>query len=261
MGYTRIVQYGEVTEVYEYEKTINSNRKDGSVARSKALKRRKKLQSLGKAVYRSRASIRRSRTNFFRLCHHNIVNADSVHFLTLTFAYKCTYEEANRYQKQFFERLKKASGSVSLSYISVSELTKKEVYHFHILVFNLPTILAGERSKNAKYTSERETRNLQVLFERGYVDIRPTSYKSKGIAGYMAKYMAKSFEDGTNGTRRGYTCSRNINKFTTYGSNSLDTFFDLILPDGDSCTIEKREYPVPYLGSCIKTIINQHAKF
>jgi len=272
MGYTKIVQYGNVTEVFEYEREIvrkspswlqaerlanggADNRQGKSFCVIKKRKDKVRRDAKAKGTYiRSQASVKRCRTNFFRLCHHNNTLASSIHFLTLTFAYDCTYEQASRHVKRFMERLRN-SQEIPLDYISVPELTEKGRFHFHLLVYNLSTRLAGEAlstnsKKNGQITSERKTRNLQRLFERGYVDIVLATYTSRGIAGYMAKYMAKSLADSRYSTTRGFNCSRGIKKITSAGSNSLDTYFDLILPEGDVADVQESVYDVPYLGSC-----------
>jgi hypothetical protein len=264
MGYCKIIQFGDTTEIYEYENTIKSRPPDRAKAerlanpqsnnaplksfdlakkRSKSLR----LQSKAKGIYkRSDASIKRSKNNFFRLCHHNNCLATTIHFVTLTFQHDIPYKTANRYVKEFFRRIQTHKSEISISYISVSELTKKGRFHFHLLVYNLPPETA---------VSERETRNFQRLFRRGFVDISLASYTSTGIAGYMAKYMAKSITSLSNETTRGYTSSRNIGKFTSAGSNQLSEYSSLIIPSEDIEEIHKTTYNVPYLGTCRYTKI------
>lgn len=278
-GYTKIVQYGNIIETYEYEKKIQKKppsakrawevalgRRDNSkltkIPRNLKEKRQHSLrqEAKRKGVYaRSEGSAKRTRTNFFRLCHHNNCLADSIHFVTLTFAYEVTYPQASRHVKRFMEKLRERNGEVPVNYISVPELTEKGRFHFHLLVYNLSSRLAGEPIKtkssgSAKITTERKTRNLQVLFERGYVDIVPATYTSRGIAGYMAKYMAKSLEDTRYETTRGYNCSRGIKKIYSAGSNSLDTHYDMIIPE-EVVNVEEKSYDVPYLGNCRLTRI------
>jgi len=239
MGYTKIVQYGNVTEVYEYEKNISHHRRHhlSSVLRARAKKLREEKKRRG-WYERSRASINRSRNNFFRLCHHNNSIAKSIHFFTLTFAYDATFKTASRHVARFMERIKKNFGEISLSYISVPELQKSGRLHFHLLVYNL----SPEETR-----FERKTRNLQRLFERGYVDVVLATDSSPYIAGYMSKYMGKALGDFKNETRRGYNTSRNIEKIRSAGGNSLASYQAMIVPTG---TIENKEYVVPFLGRC-----------
>jgi len=261
MGYKKIVQYGDVIELYDYEKELK--RKTSGVSHVQALrlqglsgntsnnatldivKKRKKtaflLAKQSGTYERSKRSIKRSKTNFFRLVHHNNCLAQSIHFLTLTFAYDITYKEASRHVRHFMERVKKDKHGLSLSYISVTELTKKGRLHFHILVYGLPP----ETQKN-----ERETRNLQRKFQRGYLDLVCARDSSPKIAGYMAKYMAKSLEDSRYETTRGYTCSRNIAKVSSHGSNSLSVYDDMIIPTADIVETKVLEYDTKYLGLC-----------
>jgi hypothetical protein len=282
MGYSKIVQYGNVTEIYQYEKNLNkkppskmrlarlslpkgSDSRHSHVSLNQKRKNQARSHAKRRGVYkRSKRSINRSRQNFYRLCHHNNCMARTIHFVTLTFPleYELSYKTACRHVARFMERVKKNSPESPVSYISVPELTEAGQFHFHLLVYNLPTGLAGEplqtrTQAHAKATTERKTRNLQVLFERGYVDIMPATYTSRGIAGYMAKYMGKALADTRYETTRGYNNSRNIAKITGSSGNTLDEHFDLIVPTDDLEYIENRVYDVPYLGTCRFTKITK----
>jgi len=239
MGYTKIVQFGNVTEIYEYEKNINRHRRTRVSSLTK--KRNKKIRDdkkNKKQYQRSPQSIKRSRDSFFRLCHHNVCHAETVHFLTLTFAYDIPYKTASRHVARFMERVSKAPQEISIRYISVPELTKKGRYHFHLLLFDLSSEIAKR---------ERKTRNLQRQFQRGYVDIMRASYSSKGIAGYMSKYMGKALVDFKNEVSRGYNCSRNIIRPYYAGGNTLSQHLAMIVPEGH---VQEGSYDVPYLGKC-----------
>jgi len=274
MGYTKIVQYGDVTEVYKYDRNLSkkpptrytayklAQRRAGIRTRevSTSLKKSRtdkiRAESKAKGTYtKSKRSIRRSKLSFFRLCHHNIYSASTVHFITLTFAFDVDYKTAARYVAHFFRRIKENNEGKGVRYISVPELTKKGRYHFHILVFDLPARLAGYpleaySKKGGFITSERETRNLQRLFRVGFVDVLLATGKSKGIAGYMAKYMGKALADTRYESTRGYNCSRGLDKPTSAGSNSFD-FDSFVIPSEDEVELtERKEYDVPYLGKC-----------
>lgn len=268
MGYTKIVQFGDTTEIYEYEKDLkkqtgidhrkahrllNGRSDTKSLPTLSVSKKRTKAlyeDAKRKGIYkRSARSVKRSVDNFFRLVHHNNCNASTIHFVTLTFAYDITYKLATREVSEFFSRLREVESPVSISYISVPERTKKGRFHFHLLIYGLPPETAS---------IERKTRNIQRLFRRGYVDVMLAHYTSKGLAGYMAKYMAKSFEDQEYECLRGYNCSRNIKKIRSAGSHSFSLAHDLIIPNEFVVDEENREYNVPYLGTCrYKKIITQ----
>jgi hypothetical protein len=272
MGYTKIVQYANIVEVYEYEKELKikppnhvkhtrlaSSLSGSSSSSPKSLFPKKKKQLT--RHYRSDRSNKRTLDNFFRLCHHNVYTASTVHFLTLTFAYDLDFSLANRLLSRFISKLRKYDNS--FSYIAVPELTKKNRWHYHLLVFNLSPQLSGEtkwydtRKGRKYYTTERETRNLQVQFLHGYVDIVPASYTSTGVAGYMAKYMAKSLTDERYASRRGYSSSNNIEKVSSAGGNSLSGFLDLVVPTEDLISCEVSEYDVKFMGNCKKTKIRK----
>jgi len=238
MGYTKIVKYGNVTEIYEYEKNRRTPRKRirQNWQRKRASAYRK--ERIAKGVYeRTKRSIRLSRSNFFRLCHHNVCLADTVDFVTITFAYDLSYKEATRHVARFMERIKKTLAP-SISYISVPEQTKKGRYHFHLLVFNLPTEVSQR---------ERKTRNLQRQFQRGYIDVMRATYVTKGLAGYLAKYMGKGISGAKNATKRGYTCSRNCAKTYSVAGDSVLGYYHMIIPTG---SVQESSYDVPYMGRC-----------
>jgi len=268
MGYTKIVIYGNMVEHYQYEKNLTNIKR---IAPSKhTLKRAKQARDYAKArgtYTRTKRSIKRSREAFFRLCHHNNCLAQSIHFVTLTFSYELTHKTATGHVREFMDRIKENQPETSISYISVPEFTKKDRIHFHLLIYNLSTRLAGDPISVRKYnkrreewevvatTTERFTRNLQRMFQRGFVDISPATFNSTGIAGYMAKYMAKALGDKKNESIRGFTTSRNIAKIYSAGGDTLSQLDDLLIPD--DVDIQKYEYEVPFAGKCVRTVITK----
>jgi len=248
MGYARVVQYGNITEIYEYEKNITNHKRKSTNALSRKRARDRKL---ARNYQRSDYSIKRARRNFFRLCHANVIKATSVHFLTLTFASDTDYTSALRYISRFFNLVNKnvetyhqnnGERHTPVTYISVPEKTKTGRWHFHLLLFDFPPKLSE---------LERNSRNLQRSWQRGYVDISLATYTSRGIAGYMAKYMAKTMGSADFKTRRAYNCSRQCEKVYCAGSNSLSA--DLALFTPDKLAERKYSYDVPYLGTCTMT--------
>ena len=163
MGYTKIVQYGDKVEVYNYEKSIYPKR-------HRIYKKRR--YELNRA-FRSERSVRRAILNFYRLCHHNNYRANSIHFLTITYSHDLPYKEACRHVARFMERIRSHSQKVPISFISVPELTKKGRYHFHLLVYNLPTEIAGDTISVRRYNRRKRqwqveyatTRDLHAIFK------------------------------------------------------------------------------------------------
>lgn len=278
MGYSKIVQYGNVTEVYQYSKdyvhrktqnhfklTLLQGHKRPPPVKNLKKERAKeyRLLRIKNGIYSpSKASRNRTLTNFFRLVHHNVVNSNAVHFVTLTFSYDVTFKEAQTHLRRFMERAQKAQSQVPLSYVAVPERQENGRWHYHLLVFNFTSEVSGipiKRRKNRlpNATTERYTRYLQNLFGCGFLDICPATYKSRGIAGYMAKYMAKTFGDKELATIRSYSCSRNIKKVSSYGSNSFNPWISHLINNTNLVENEKTVYDVPYMGSCLKTRITK----
>ena len=164
----KIVQFGNVTEVYDYDKTINFDKKKHTSQLNKKRQKLARIQRKLRGIPRTERSIKKSKLAFFRICHHNNCLAKTIHFLTLTFSYDLSIKEARRHVKRFMERIQTFKPDISIRYISVPEQTKKGRFHFHLLVYDLPSQTAN---------IERKTRNLQRLFQRGFVDISLATYK------------------------------------------------------------------------------------
>jgi len=242
--------YGDIAEVYEYEKNISSNRGN---KRLSAIQRKRQRERLASSTYtRSDYSIKRAKRNFFRLCHHNNLLADTISFVTLTYADDPVYSSCGRDIALFFKKLRsryESIGHKQISYIAVPELTKKGRYHFHLLIYNLPPdITTGEIT--IADSESRATRNIQRLWGKGYVTADLASYTSTGIAGYMAKYMGKALGDAKFGVRRGYNSSRNIAKVESIGGNSLDRHTLTMIYNVGGIAKDLTQFEVPFLGTC-----------
>jgi len=119
------VVYGNVSEIYAYSRDYRPRHFDTHV---KFLSKHEKKLPKGfkrppnrrkdvradytrrmkeKGLYeRSEASTRRTLKSFFRLCHHNNVYADSIHFVTLTFEYDIAYKETQTHLRRFMSYLR-----------------------------------------------------------------------------------------------------------------------------------------------------------
>lgn len=245
MGYTRVIQYGDRTEIYKYQKFYEPRPKKPTSELEKKRAAARKQESMVEP--RTKYSLRRTVRSFFRLVHHNTCRASTVVFATFTLAYELTHEEASRSIAHFCERLKKkiedAEKLVSLSYISVPEFgSQTNRLHYHVLFFNLPTDWVEQ---------ERKTRNFQRLYRKGFVDFCLASQVTTGIAGYMAKYLSKNFANGDIGSRRGYNCSRSIEKIASAGINEdgwyMGMIQDIVI---DADIDESGQYDTIWFGQC-----------
>lgn len=145
---------------------------------------------------------------------------------------------------QFWARLNKYVSSfqnTKISYISVPERTKKERWHIHALIYNLPPQIVQ---------NERVSRHIQNLYRSGFLHLDIARDKSPKIASYMAKYLSKFMQNNDNERVRAYNCSRNIEKIRVYGTNSNnDIISNEIVPDGILPKVSS--YNTKYLGQCL----------
>lgn len=233
MGYTKVIQFIETTEVYEYQRSIYP----------KKYHRRRRARSGG---FRSKRSIRRARSSFFKIAKNHLdANKALPFFLTLT--YHNEYEtppsiaDSYIYLGSFFRKAKALFGE-HISYIAVPEYQTRGFIHFHALVWGLPDSVEEERT----------TRILQRLWCQGYTDVRRAVYKSDALAGYLAKYFTKAYADNRFFNKKAYTASRNIVRPSEKGSNIMSSFLSTFIEK--DTLIDRTEYDTNFLGRVIKTV-------
>jgi len=237
MGYARIVQYGEITEYYEYEKPFISHR-ERHIPTKKDKERAKERRRLG--VPRTEFSIRRAKINFYHLVAENLYRRGAPALVTLTnHLPDVSLTEGYRNLSNFKKNVKSEMGK-TVTYIAVPEYQKNGRLHYHVLMWGI-----GEAE--AKF--ERGTRNLQRLYGKGFVDVRLAYDSSPKLASYLAKYFTKANSDPRNVGRRTYTASRDINRPRAYGSNALSAYANEILVDPLDA-FDVVEYNTKYLGRC-----------
>jgi len=149
MGYTKIVRFGDTIELYEYEKDIKRNRRS-RIETSIQKKRRLARQAL-KSYVRSDFSIKRAKRSFFRLCHHNNLLADTVTFITLTYADDPVYSSCSRDISLFFKRLRKAHEPTDQTikyYIAAEYGGETHRPHYHSIMFNVQAELIEDAWSN-----------------------------------------------------------------------------------------------------------------
>jgi hypothetical protein len=239
MGYTRIKQCGNWVELYKYEKNyVQGNKRNYS--RNK--RRKREVGRANSTLFARRASsIQRAKTRFFDIVKTNLSRAENPAFLTLTVAKEVDVSVAYVYLSDFWSRLTRKCGT-EIAYIGVPEWQKSGRIHFHFLVWGLSDDVIRR---------ERNTRNIQRQWARGFCDVRSTEKVTLGLAGYLAKYMSKALTDPRLNNRRAYTCSRNIYRPTTYGSNSIDDSLERLVIPVDKPPVYERNYDTMWLGECI----------
>lgn len=237
MGYVKVVQYGTVTEIYQYQKDYVPQRKRNT-RRAKRRKSETYRRNYSVFLRRSR-SVRRAAQNFFRIVAANIQRPQNLAFVTLTCYENLDVTVGYRALADFFKRLR-AKTKHDITYIAVPEFQKRGSLHFHVLVWGLSEEVAGK---------ERTTRNCQRQWARGYVDIRLANRKGLGIAGYMAKYLVKGLTDNRLANRRAYTTGGKVYRPTAKGFyQGDDEMVSLLTPE--FLPTKKSVYNTKYLGEC-----------
>lgn len=238
------MQYGDITEVYNYQKDVHKKTIRTNTRRTK--------RGAKKNTFHYRGNVKRARSSFFRFVYANLYAKGTPALITLTNFEDVELSLGYEYLRKFSKNCRKISKD--FAYISVPEWQKSGRLHFHCLVWGLPEKILKK---------ERQTRFIQRQWARGYVDVLIARDASPRIAGYLAKYMAKAYTDRRLLNRRAYSFSYNIHKWFQAGSNSLSHRLIHILPD-DKEVIDEYNYSTQYLGQCVitryKVKYNGHSK-
>jgi len=233
MSYTKIIQSGNITEIYQYERTPQVKK----MARSSGVNRQKRIHLRDKKITsRRRNNIRGTVKRFIRLVWSNLKRDSIPSFLTLTCAQNVHLKTSVIWLSKFTTRLKKYVPEIK--YIAVPEFQERGAVHFHILIWGLPEYV----TKN-----ERKTRNLQRIWQRGFVDCRKTDGRP-ALAGYLAKYLSKGMLDSRLSGVKTYSASRNVVRplQSTY-PEEFDDIADYIVPV-DSVAIQEKVFMTEWVG-------------
>lgn len=184
----KLVQSGNVYEIYEYDKPIvrgyKSKAKGGRNAKSDNVDSGKNRET----------ALNRARKNLRRLINVNI--RENSKFVTLTFRENITdLDYANNELKKFFKRLSYHMG-FKASYSYVIEFQERGAVHYHVILFNVP------------YLAHK---TLSELWGNGYVKINRIR-DVDNVGAYVVKYMSKELSDERLKGRRCYGYSDNLDK-------------------------------------------------
>lgn len=231
MGYTKVVQYGDIIEVSNYDKYVHTKIHRFPKARNR--------RRSGAVFFRSQFSVKRAKTSFIRIAKGTLHRFGTPTFITLTNYEEVSITLAYAYLRTFFRNLQKTFGDIT--YISVPEWQPTSGFiHFHCLVW-------GDFKGFDK--EERNSRVFQRCWARGYVDVLNATDAGEGIAFYMAKYMSKAYTDTRLGNRRAYSSSYNVSRPLSVGSNTLSTQLTQIIPVDVELT-QTYTYGTQFLGDC-----------
>ncbi len=241
MGYTKIIQSGDLIEKYEYEKPpperVPRKVKPGRIAPwSDQLTEERRADCIHK---RRISSINRCRQSFFRLVRANL-HAGAPILLTLTMLDIVDLRTAYACYHEFGQRLRRIIGK-NTSWIAVPEFQKRDAVHFHVLIWNLP---------HEYIETEPDTRRIQNLWRAGYVDLVQTDGSPK-LATYLAKYMSKAMQDPRLLGQKAYSASRNILRPVSFNTQtSVNTACEVWGITDETKPEYDREFDTKWMGKC-----------
>lgn len=253
--YTKVIAYSGFLEIYQYEKRPTS---PGGVRGAVAPRSGGAIDTDGgepvdgqaqQAKVRSRQSIRRAVSDFKRLVLANLGESEKPVFASLT--YKENMQDLGRARADFnaFARAMRAQFGAHIRYVAVVEQQRRGAFHYHALVWGIPPeVVAGERG----------SRLVAGLWGQGFVDLVQTD-GHPAIAGYMAKYFVKQFDNVLLSGRKAYISSQNIVRPVIDKGAFLSMYLST---DKDFRVLQDREYMTPYMGRGRYRLLDQvHLEF
>jgi hypothetical protein len=175
---------------------------------------------------RRKDNIKRARTRVRRLILTNWPTAPSHSFqnpcfVTLTYP-DTPYAKIENRQKhiqdvqQFHRKLRARFRTPHLRYLAVPELTKKKNVHWHILVFGLPKFSHPYSVLDLWLQVVPDaTINNQDIKRVPWGD-RNAKQQARNMAGYLSKYLAKTFEDNNLTSDKMYLPSKGLEQPETF---------------------------------------------
>jgi len=228
--YEKIVQSGDLIEIYQYEKAPNPPR----------IRKARRENWVGYPRYKSKRHIARAVFNFRRKARATLVRGIP-HMLTLTMLDIVDIATGYKLFTEFGVRLRKVYGK-EIIWIASPEFQKRGAVHFHALIWNLSHDI---------HITERDTRAIQHLWGYGFADVIPTD-GSPALSGYIAKYMSKAMHDDRLFGKKAYSCSRNVMSPVSFKTQTSVAFlkqeFSIDDPDNPLQPTSEREYTTKWLG-------------
>jgi len=237
MAYTKLVQTGNLIEVYAYgkEPAVFMHRKN------RVRRTPKPDGARGRNTTRRGDNLARARKSFRRIVLGNL-SKGSPDLLTLTMLDILDVGDAYKCLAAFRQKIRRTYGPL-VHWIAVPEFQKRGAVHFHLLIWGLPY-------ETVKY--ERQIRDLATLWGHGYVDIRITDGSPK-LATYLSKYMSKAMHDGRLVGKKAYSATRGIVRpMSTNSPLQIDFVtqeFGLDVIPNPALQLE-RSYGTLWLGRC-----------
>lgn len=242
--YQKIVKWGHFLELFTYENEprphIQADRrkiKGTANLPNLALHRPDNERSAERITARRKDNAKRAVLAFRRLVECQL--SEFTHTILITLTYSENMQDFRRGRKDFnsFARAIRRIYGPKTRYICVQEFQKRGAIHFHALFWGLPAEVVGQ---------ERIQRTFAVIWSKGFVDLALLD-TSNAIAGYMAKYMEKTFLDPKFAFIKAYIASQNISR-PVIDKRPILSYWHFLYELSTPC-IEK-DFDTQWLGKC-----------
>lgn len=173
----KVVNCGNIVEIYKYKQAINTGYK---------VKKEKQVREKTESVINENLnrSIKRSKRKIFELVNTNFVQGKSS-FLTITFKENITDYELAMYYWKLFKQKVEYKLELKLKYCGVVEFQERGAIHFHICLFNVPFI------------EQQTLYNIWNSVVSGGVNIKGIKgNECDNVGAYMTYYMNKDLKNG-----------------------------------------------------------------
>lgn len=246
--YVKLISYGGHTEIYRYGRRPRGGRSSAKVQSDNGVPRISEngQDAAGQekpAKIRSEANARSASLAFRRLIASNLGGSKPPIFATFTYAEN--HRDISRARKDFNAFAKRAATRFrnDFRYIVVCEFQKRGAVHLHALLWGISPRI---------FRQERRTRLVARMWLKGFVDLRKTDGSIR-LAGYLSKYMRKTFADPALSGRKAYIASRNVVRPIIIKDAILAPHFHGIAqPDlSDAHLQDNKDYDTMWLGKCI----------
>lgn len=187
----KIVQAGNIIEVYEYENAVLTGYKD---TKKNSKGRQVSADDENKEINREKV-LSRARKDLRRIVNSNIQKNSK--FLTLTFKENVSdIKVANNEFKKFIKRLNYLLG-FKVEYSVVPELQKRGAWHYHVILYNT--------------TKKLDFKEIEQCWGNGFIKLNRID-RVDNVGAYICKYMTKCEQEEELRGKKLYFNSRGLKK-------------------------------------------------
>lgn len=200
--YKKVIQTGNVIEIYEYEKLPKMPSKKREERDPKKMDKYADVEFDNSLTDRQNNQ-HKARNNLRRLITANF-NKNSK-FITLTFANNLTCVKTANYEfMKFIQRLRYRYGK-EFKYANVIQFQTRGAVHYHMMS-DLPYI---------------EQKELEKIWKHGFVFINKITHVDN-VGAYMIRYMGKDMDDTRLMGQKSYMTSKNLERPKEFVGDAAD---------------------------------------